>query len=86
MGESTEEVINKVIEIMKKEACKVPNGSIAYILPSPNKGKMLLVHKDELIAAMKIWEGKATADDFDFVEEIKLPKLRKLHIRKQIKE
>ena len=23
---------------------------------------MLLVHKDELIAAMKIWEGKATAE------------------------
>ena len=54
-----------------------PPDGYTYILPSPNEGKRLLIHgwiypgtAAEMVS--KIWEGKATVDDFPEMTEIDL--------------
>lgn len=68
-NELTYEMIKEAKERLRS---KPPTGDIVYRLPSPNKGKMLMI-RNNFQVAYEIWKGEKTADDFDFVEEVDIP-------------
>lgn len=79
MDQLTTEMIRGIVNKIKNSL--PPKGDFTYLLPSPNVMKKLIVHKQDIAAAVKIWRGEATADDFETVEEIELPDIRQIYIK-----
>ena len=66
-GEITYEMIADAVKKLKERGKR--HKDHYFVLPSPNPGKRLIL-KNDWTPIYEIYEGKKTADDFDYVEEV----------------